>query len=361
MDISKFTYTKVSWLIEEGFIKDVNGELPFEGKPTFLHVAVVNSDEKLVDYLLRKQADKNLNNFIWGTPLHVAVGSKNLKIIQTLINSGVNVNLQLLTDPWLTPLQMAVLQKDIEIAELLLENGADVNFVSDNPNVLTHRKTVLNIAIRQDDEQMVKLLLKHNADPNSDISGDVSPLHIATGSGNLKIIKILLAHGANINFVPVHGYINQTPLHFAVLHEHSKAVKLLLNYDTIDINIIADCESSVLHYGAMFVKFNYKIVQYLLDAGVDVNLKNDLGETALDIAAQLPGKVKLLIRRHIIKLIAANLHVSKENLAAVTNNRLTKARDSCVKEIEKMKKINIGESNLTFHDALFKDEHGLAT
>ncbi|XP_008543636.1 putative ankyrin repeat protein RF_0381 [Microplitis demolitor] len=259
-----------------------------------------------------------------------------------------------------TPLQLAVLQNNIETAELLMENGADVNFVTDNLNLHIRRKTLLNIAIHQNNEQMVRLLLKHNADPNRDISGDISSLHIATGNGNLKIMKILLAYGANINLVPVHGFIHQSPLHFAVLHENLKAVKLLLNDNTININTVGDLKSSVLHYGAMYVKLNYKVVQYLLDAGVDVNLKNDLGETALDIAQHLPGKVKLLIKRHIIKLTAANYYVSKENLAAVMNNHFTKSRNLCIEEIEKMKKINIGASYLTFYDALFKDQHGLA-
>ncbi|XP_014296468.1 putative ankyrin repeat protein RF_0381 [Microplitis demolitor] len=328
MDISKFTYTKVSWLIEEGFIKDVNKELPFEGKPTFLHIAVANSDDKLVDYLLRKQADKNFNNLVWGTPLHVAVKNGNLQIIQTLINSGVDVNLQSLSHPFLTPLQMAVLiQKNIEIAELLLKSGADVNFEADIDSLPTHRKTLLNFAMDEGNEQMVQLLLKYNADPNRDVSGDISSLHIATGKGNLKMMKILLAYGANVNLVPVHGYINQSPLHFAVLHEHSKAVK---------------------------------IVQYLLDAGVDINLKNELGETALDIAQQFPGMVKFLIRRHIIKLSAANFYVSKENLAAVANNRFASSRNSCVEELEKMKKIKIGASYIRFYDVLVKNEHELA-
>lgn len=361
MDISKFTYTKVSWLIEEGFIKDVNKELPFEGKPTFLHIAVANSDDKLVDYLLRKQADKNFNNLVWGTPLHVAVKNGNLQIIQTLINSGVDVNLQSLSHPFLTPLQMAVLiQKNIEIAELLLKSGADVNFEADIDSLPTHRKTLLNFAMDEGNEQMVQLLLKYNADPNRDVSGDISSLHIATGKGNLKMMKILLAYGANVNLVPVHGYINQSPLHFAVLHEHSKAVKLLLDDIKINLNVMSECGSSVLHYGAMFVKFNFRIVQYLLDAGVDINLKNELGETALDIAQQFPGMVKFLIRRHIIKLSAANFYVSKENLAAVANNRFASSRNSCVEELEKMKKIKIGASYIRFYDVLVKNEHELA-
>ena len=59
------------------------------------------------------------------TPLHQAAKTGDIKLLQSLITSGANVNEKDL-NTW-TPLHEAAHNGNIEAAELLISNGADVN------------------------------------------------------------------------------------------------------------------------------------------------------------------------------------------------------------------------------------------
>jgi ankyrin repeat protein len=83
---------------------------------------------------------------------------------------------------------------------------------------------------------MTKLLLSHGADPDepqmTDPSVEVSihtpgsfPLARAAKVGNVRIAKLLRAHGANVNAV----WGNEFPLALALLSHQSEMVKFLLS------------------------------------------------------------------------------------------------------------------------------------
>lgn len=52
------------------------------------------------------------------------------------------------------------------------------------------------------------------------------PICVAAQAGHIGVLKILLAHGANLN---ARGHYNRTPLIYAVIFEHTDAVSLLLD------------------------------------------------------------------------------------------------------------------------------------
>ena len=58
-----------------------------------------------------------------------------------------------------------------------------------------------------------------------------TPLHEAANSGHLKVIELLLHHGADVNCLTVS---NSTPLHLAVSGGHNDCVLLLLAYGADD-------------------------------------------------------------------------------------------------------------------------------
>lgn len=76
----------------------------------------------------------------------------------------------------------------------LLENKVDINFL--------HRKTgmtPLMMAAHAGCATVVELLLKYNADPNLRASDNASALHWASRNGNLEIVNMLVAAGADLN------------------------------------------------------------------------------------------------------------------------------------------------------------------
>ncbi|XP_057341426.1 putative ankyrin repeat protein RF_0381 [Microplitis mediator] len=359
---SKFTYEYVSNSIEQGVIEDINAVFPVLGDSTLLHIATFNNDQKLVDYLLRKGADINSKSQCWGTVVNIAVILNKLTIVQTLISFGAdfsNINHQIDFSAFKRFLT-AVCNYFREIPEVLHLNDMykDLEFVFTYYEVAAQP---LNIAIHGGYVKMVELLLENNADPNPDPDRYGSPLIFAssTTNRNLQIIKLLLAYGSDVNYC----YKNrrETPLHIVVGEQNSEAVKLFLNHDMIDINKVTKYKESALHYGIEDM-VNDDIIRQLLNAGIDINLKNSGGETAFNIKSRNNSKkVDDAITEHIAKCSAANFYVSEENLAVANSGKFGELRDQCLIEIEKMKITFVGTSNVTYHCVLYnKCVHKLA-
>ncbi|GAA6619279.1 hypothetical protein NUACC26_050920 [Scytonema sp. NUACC26] len=74
-------------------------------------------------------AGVNVNNSVNGySPLEIAVSSGKIKIVKFLIESGVNLNSQNLSE-W-TPLMVGIDAGYDDIARLLIDAGADINISS---------------------------------------------------------------------------------------------------------------------------------------------------------------------------------------------------------------------------------------
>ncbi len=74
------------------------------------------------------------------------------------------------------------------------------------------------------------------SDPNLCCSPEVhklelNALHLASGRGDLDMVRTLLRAGADVNFTNVHGY---TALHFAALRGEQAACQLLIEVTDTD-------------------------------------------------------------------------------------------------------------------------------
>ncbi|XP_057329099.1 putative ankyrin repeat protein RF_0381 [Microplitis mediator] len=352
------TYEYVYNLIEQGVIKDINTVVPVMGGLRLLHIATFNNDKKLVDYLLRKKADVHKKSPYWGTALNTAVIMDYLAITESLINYGADVNTPILVPSYWTPFRYKFYQNDVEIAELLLNRYDDVSTIL-NQYKLWVAKRPLQIAVERSKEAMVELLLKGNADLNRSTHISGTPLiHHAIGVGNLPIIKLLLAYGADVNDTSGSYFSQVSPLHFAVQCHNAAAVELILNDSMVDINRVALSKLSALHSAVSEEDDN--IIRQLLNAGIDINLKNTAGLTAFTRNRIYTQRINETIAEHIAKLSAANFYVSEENLAVVNRENFGKLRNQCLSEIEKMKITYVGMSNVTFYNVLCNSEHKLA-
>lgn len=85
-----------------------------------------------------------------------------------------------------------------EVAEILIENGADVNDI--DPFNKERKNTPLLMAIPNfHNLELVKLLLEAGADPNYENAEGITPLRLACGNGDIEIINLLVAAGADLN------------------------------------------------------------------------------------------------------------------------------------------------------------------
>ncbi len=86
-------------------------------------------------------------------------------------------------------------------------------------------RTPLALAVMQNRTRVVVLLLKAGADPNQRwYGGDFALWMAATGETDLKITRLLLAHGADVNAHSRGG----TALHIAAFHGRIDVAKVLL-------------------------------------------------------------------------------------------------------------------------------------
>jgi ankyrin repeat protein len=118
---------------------------------SLLHVAVESGKAEMVELIIDKGVDVNVQGDSRATPLHLAAMSGNLEIAALLINRNANVNAIGFRDDS-TPLHVAAIHGHAAVVQLLLEKGA----VKDALN--EHKRTALQVAIENKHLNVVQVL-----------------------------------------------------------------------------------------------------------------------------------------------------------------------------------------------------------
>jgi uncharacterized protein len=181
------------------------------------------------------------------TALAKAAEADKLPLIRLLLERGANVNARAVDGS--TPLFYAAEQDRGAVVALLLERGADPN--------LPGRKGVrpLAAAAFNGSTESVEQLLKFGADPNALDNDGSGAVVYAAGHGYASVVALLLQAGVDVNRRYAHGL---TALMWAAGHDASTGV------DDVDSTI-----------------------KTLIEHGAALDLKDDRGKTAADIARDL--------------------------------------------------------------------------
>src|SRR5262252_8888957 len=265
--------------------RDYQRHVTAEGRPksldsggfTSLLYAARENCIACVDVLLKHGADIDMPDPDGVSPLLVAIMNANWDLAKRLVEAGADV------DQWdiygEAPLYTAIGQrqridggrasidppnetKGIDIVRLLLEHHANPNmqlfFKPANVHggtTSTRGATPLIRAAANDDKEVVKLLLENGADPTLYMADRQTPIH-AVLSGRaperdaLELIKTFHDAGTDVNVV--------------ALVVHMEEIR----------------GGSALHYA---VRKRYKkVIEQLASFGIDMNLKDQDGLTALD-------------------------------------------------------------------------------
>ncbi|XP_019385867.1 PREDICTED: ankyrin repeat domain-containing protein 49 [Crocodylus porosus] len=127
----------------------------------------------------------------------------------------------------------------------------------------------------------VQRLLSQNLAPvNVQDEDKYTPLHRASYSGHLDIVHELIGQGADIHALTVDGW---TPLHSACKWNNTKVASFLLQHGA-DINAQTNGLLTPLHLAAGNKNSKETLQLLLMNRYVKPNLKNNLDETAFDIA-----------------------------------------------------------------------------
>ena len=127
----------------------------------------------------------------------------------------------------------------------------------------------------------------------------------AAGEGDLKLVRALLAKGADVNYRSDTG---ETPLHVAGIKCNKAVVAALLGMGA-NVNAATDPGQAMsmtpLHWYVNMNACDEATVTMLLDAGADMTLQNSQGQTPLDMVTPMKDRAEItaLLRRRAAEAV----------------------------------------------------------
>jgi uncharacterized protein len=193
-------------------------------------------------------------------------------------------------DKGLTPLWVAVFENDTTILNLLLTYRADIN--------LLEKKGIhpIMIGCLTNAYESVRILLKNGVDVNwkSSATRNQQPIRFASQGGSVKLVKLLLAHGANMEATPDDKC---TPL-MAALHAKKFDIAEYYFVNNANVNAIGRDGETVIHEAIM--TGNPEMVKLALQYKAPLNIKTPEGKTTMQLAKQSGNaEIKELIKNAV--------------------------------------------------------------
>lgn len=141
--------------------------------------------------------------------------------------------------------------------------------------------------------KLVTYRYKFGTDLNAkDSNGDIA-LNIASYSGQLNVVKILIDAGADVN---IQNDVGVTALMLSAYHNHLDVVKELIKAGA-NLDLVSKNGNTALIWSA-YNHSDIEIMKELIKAGADWNIKNDSYTYFFEL---LPGRYKEIIKKEFPK------------------------------------------------------------
>ncbi|XP_070682673.1 potassium channel AKT2/3 isoform X4 [Malus domestica] len=223
--------------------------------------------------------------------------------------------------------------RDLRVGEILVESGEDEG---DDPKAAFNMLT----AASKGDATLLDELLKAKLDPDiGDFKGR-TPLHIAASKGHYECVLVLLKYACNVHVRDTNG---NTALWDAIASKHHSIFRSLYFCAAISDPYTA---GDLLCTAAK--RNNLTVMEELLKQGLNVDSKNQLGKTAVQIAMEENNAdmVNLLVMNGADVTNAQNCLFPSQSLTEMLQKREVGHRitvpDSTINEVPLMKN---GERN----------------
>uniref|UniRef100_A0A0X3P756 K Homology domain-containing protein n=1 Tax=Schistocephalus solidus TaxID=70667 RepID=A0A0X3P756_SCHSO len=271
----------VSLLLDYG--ADIEAQVE-RTKDTALSIACSHGRLEIAEELLNRGANKEHRNFSDYTPLSLAASGGFVDVIQLLLRHGAEINSRTGSKLGISPLMLASMNGFTAAVRVLLEHGSDIN-----AQIETNRNTALTLACFQGQHEVVQLLVERKANIEHRAKTGLTPLMEAASGNHVKVGKILLDHGADVNALPVLSS-RDTALTIAADKGRTEFVKLLLERGAI---VEARNKKGATSLWLACNGGHLEVVQSLIDAHADVNSQDNRKVSCL-MAAFRKGHISVV-------------------------------------------------------------------
>ncbi len=284
--------------------------------------------EKLILFLIEKQANVNARNNAGETPLTLAVNAQYEDAIEKLLFAGADPNIA--DNNGLTPLCHAAISGNTRSFEMLASKGADIT-IKDNAGL----SPLYHAAIHKHSSIVDYLLEKINLSQLSELEKAALLSYTALrGYGNINYVQELLDRGFSINAKDANG---RTPISHVAERGRLEMFQFLENqgadlsiednngkkptdhvFSSVpDVNIVQYLtqkgialnykdKGSVYLLNAAIEKNDLTLARELIAIGVDINAGGEYGFTPLGTAAKSGSVVMVEL------LLSHNVELNKE-------------------------------------------------
>lgn len=286
-------------------VKDMNGWTP-------LHYAAAQNRPELTRYLIHTHADLNSTSKYNQTPLHIAATTRYLVNVELLVSNGAKVNIEDLNHK--SPLIYCLSSSDYRysIADYLIKKHAVLNTseaeycplyyalktgdmkIIIRLALLTRLDIINNInpsiliwALNHHEEDLVSLLLNRGIRTKQKDSSEESCLAAALLTGNDRVLKSLIQHGADVDGISSDG---NSSLSIAITTHNMNFIRLLLSHK-VNVNIANKQGITPLMFAVK--SGNVELVHLLLKHGAITTIKDHTNKTASQWAREY-GQDQLL-------------------------------------------------------------------
>ena len=228
-------------------------------------------------------------------------------VCRVLIDAGADLHTK--DEEGCSPLHSACESGALDVVKMLVEAGAEVRATNDEGETsftraaaYGHRETVrylvglpdvdvnhgnfnaLQCAAMNEFPEVVQVLIDAGADIDITANFDgCSPLHYACESGSLEGVKMLVRAGVGVRATNNRGQTCLVRAVHAARYGHIEALRYLVCLPEVDVNYRQAGNITALHY-AVDEKPRTDVVQVLIDAGADIDAKNNEGRSPLHSA-----------------------------------------------------------------------------
>ena len=142
-------------------------------------------------------------------------------------------------------------------------------------------RSALHCAVDGKYPDVAKVLIDAGADIEAKNNLGRSPLHWASENGELALVKILVRAGAEVRVADNEG---DTCLTLAAYFGETETVRYLVSLPEVDMNQRGLSGRTALHNAVL--KVHAAMVELLIDAGADIETKDEMGRSPLHVACR---------------------------------------------------------------------------